>query len=103
MRRRVVIALMVLGVCLAPALARAATVSQVLIEGNARVDDEAIRIHIQSRPGARYDPATVDSDVRAIYAMGFLETSELGGRPAPAGRGAVFAGGTGRAVTTWEF
>src|SRR2546427_785313 len=90
MRRRVVIALMILGACLAPALARAATVAQVLIEGNARVDDEAIRIHVQSRPGARYDPATVDSDVRAIYAMGFFENVEVERRPAPEGMVLVF-------------
>ncbi len=90
MRRWVVIALMILGACLAPALARAATVAQVLIEGNARVDDEAIRIHIQSRAGSRYDPATVDSDVRAIYAMGFFENVEAERRPSPEGMVLVF-------------
>src|SRR5262249_7198715 len=67
------------------ALARAATVAQVLIEGNTRVDDEAIRIHIQSKPGAHYDPATVDADVRAIYAMGFFENVEVERRPGPEG------------------
>jgi len=90
MRRRVVIALMILGACLAPALARAATVAQVLIEGNARVDDEAIRIHVQSRAGSRYDPAAVDSDVRAIYAMGFFENVEVERRPSPEGMVLVF-------------
>jgi outer membrane protein insertion porin family len=90
MRRRLLIALMVLGAFLAPALALAATVAQVLIEGNARVDDEAIRIHIQSRPGASYDPATIDSDVRAIYAMGFFENVEVERRPAPEGLVLVF-------------
>ncbi len=90
MRRRVVIALMVLGACLAPALARAATVAQVLIEGNARVDDEAIRIHVQSHPGAPYDPAAVDADVRAIYAMGFFENVEVERRPGPEGMVVVF-------------
>jgi outer membrane protein insertion porin family len=90
MRRRVVIALMMLGACLAPVLAGAATVAQVLIEGNARVDDEAIRIHIQSRAGSRYDPATVDSDVRAIYAMGFFENVEVERRPSPEGMALVF-------------
>src|SRR5438552_9296187 len=90
MRRRVVIALMILGACLAPALALAATVAQVLIEGNARVDDEAIRIHIQSRAGSRYDPAAVDSDVRAIYAMGFFENVEVERRPSAEGMVLVF-------------
>jgi outer membrane protein insertion porin family len=52
-------------------------IAAVRIEGNARVDDEAIRIHIQCRPGQSFDPATVDSDVRAIYAMGFFENVEV--------------------------
>src|SRR5437660_453215 len=100
MRRRVVIALMILGACLAPALARAATVAQVLIEGNARVDDEAIRIHVQSRAGARYDPAAVDSDVRAIHAMGFFENVEVERRPSPERRARVSR--TGAAVLNKE-
>jgi outer membrane protein insertion porin family len=90
MRRRAVIALMMVGACLAPVLALAASVSQILIEGNARVDDEAIRIHIESRAGTRYEPATVDSDVRAIYAMGFFENVEVERRPAPEGMVLVF-------------
>ena len=77
MRRRMMIALLVWGACIAPALAVAATVARVAIEGNTRVDDEAIRIHVQSRAGAPYDPATVDNDVRAIYAMGFFENVEV--------------------------
>jgi outer membrane protein insertion porin family len=67
-----------------------APIARVVIEGNARVDDAAIRIHIQSRAGARFDPATVDSDVRAIYAMGFFENVEVERRDEPEGPVLVF-------------
>lgn len=76
--------------CLTLALADAATarpaegevahpahIAVVRIEGNVRVDEEAIRIHIQSRPGQSLDRATLDTDVRAIYAMGFFENVEV--------------------------
>jgi outer membrane protein insertion porin family len=61
----------------APARSDAQRIAAIRIEGNARVDEEAIRIHIQSRPGQTLDRATVDSDVRAIYAMGFFENVEV--------------------------
>lgn len=48
------------------------TISQIRITGNQRVEEEAIRVQLHSRPGVAYDPATVDQDVRALYAMGFF-------------------------------
>jgi outer membrane protein insertion porin family len=63
---------------LAPAAGAEETpVARIAIEGNARVDEEAIRIHVQSRVGTPLDRATVDADVRAIYAMGFFENVEV--------------------------
>jgi outer membrane protein insertion porin family len=49
------------------------TLSAVNIKGNRRVDQGAIRIHIKSESGQRLDPARVDQDLRAIYAMGFFD------------------------------
>lgn len=76
--------LLALGLTAAPpAMARPAAaasssrIAVVRIEGNQRVDEEAIRIHIQSRAGQPLDRATVDTDVRAIYAMGFFENVEV--------------------------
>lgn len=47
--------------------------SAVDIKGNRRVDQGAIRIHIKSESGQHVDPARVDQDLRAIYAMGFFD------------------------------
>jgi outer membrane protein insertion porin family len=55
------------------ALAAEPVVTQVLIEGNVRVEDDAIRVNLESRPGTPLDPARIDRDVRAIYGMGFFE------------------------------
>jgi outer membrane protein insertion porin family len=55
------------------------TISQIIIEGNQRVEDDAIRVHVQSRPGEPINEALVDQDVKSIYKMGFFDqvTAEL--------------------------
>ncbi len=72
------------------AVAGSPRLAAVQIEGNARVDEEAIRIHIQSRVGQTLDRSTVDSDVRAIYAMGFFENVEVERRDGAEGAVLVF-------------
>ncbi|MGH7780200.1 MAG: outer membrane protein assembly factor BamA [Candidatus Binataceae bacterium] len=51
-------------------------VSQIRIEGNQRVETDAIRIHISQPAGQPLDPNAVDQDVKAIYKMGFFDTVE---------------------------
>jgi len=48
-------------------------VDVVKIAGNERVDTQAIRIHIKTRPGDRLEMNKVDADLRAIYSMGFFD------------------------------
>ncbi len=67
------------------ALVAAQPIVSVLVEGNSRVDEEAIRIHIESRAGREIDPATVDTDVRSIYGMGFFVDVAVERRADPAG------------------
>jgi outer membrane protein insertion porin family len=49
------------------------TIERVVIEGNQRVDEEAIRVQIRSLAGAPLDATTVGQDVKAIYGMGLFE------------------------------
>jgi outer membrane protein insertion porin family len=51
-------------------------IDRVVIEGNARVDEEAIRVHLRSTAGSPLDRATVARDIRAVYGMGFFEQVE---------------------------
>jgi len=67
------------------ASASAPKVEQVLIEGNVRVEDDAIRVHLQTEPGETLDRTLVDEDIRSIYAMGFFDQVEVDVSPGPEG------------------
>ena len=53
--------------------ADAVTVTELKIQGNLRVEEDGIRIHLKARPGAPIDSAILDQDVKAIYRMGFFD------------------------------
>jgi len=46
---------------------------EVRVQGNLRVEEDAIRFHLKARPGDLFDPAIVERDVKAIYQMGFFD------------------------------
>ena len=48
-------------------------ISEIRIQGNQRVEADAIKIHISSRAGQVLNPAVVDQDVKSIYKMGFFD------------------------------
>jgi outer membrane protein insertion porin family len=58
------------------------TVATVGVEGNLRVEQDAIRVQLRTRPGEPYDPAVLDADVRAIYGMGFFDQVDADVSPA---------------------
>ena len=51
----------------------AAPVSRVRIEGNIRVEEDAIRVHLQTQEGKQFDRTALDEDIKSIYAMGFFD------------------------------
>ncbi|MGE0826826.1 MAG: outer membrane protein assembly factor BamA [Candidatus Binatia bacterium] len=51
-------------------------VDKILVSGNERVEEEAIRIYIKSVVGEPLNEAQVDQDIRAIYDMGFFKNVE---------------------------
>jgi outer membrane protein insertion porin family len=53
--------------------ARGPRIDSVAIAGNVRVEEDAIRVHLQSQAGQPFDQEIVDRDIRAVYAMGFFE------------------------------
>ena len=46
---------------------------EVKIEGNARVEEEGIRLHLQARAGDLFDQDVVEKDVKSIFRMGFFD------------------------------
>jgi outer membrane protein insertion porin family len=49
------------------------TLKEVKIQGNLRVEEDGIRLHVKTRRGDLFDPAVVDQDVKSIYRMGFFD------------------------------
>src|ERR1019366_3700120 len=55
------------------ALAQNPVVSAIQIEGNQRVEDDAIRLHISQRPGEPLNRDAISNDIKSIYQMGFFQ------------------------------
>ena len=53
--------------------AAASLVNEVRVQGNLRVEEDAIRLSIQAQQGQSFDQEVVDRDVKAIYRMGFFD------------------------------
>lgn len=58
-------------------------VGQVLVKGNHRVEEEAIRVRLKVHPGSPLDQKAIDDDIRSLYQMGFFsniaaEVSKVG-------------------------
>ena len=49
------------------------TLREVKIQGNLRVEEDGIRLHVKTRPGDVFDPVGVEQDVKSIYRMGFFD------------------------------
>jgi outer membrane protein insertion porin family len=64
-------------------IASAQTISAVVVQGNRRVDVDAIKGYVQIRPGERADPIKIDDALKALYATGLFEDVKInvsGGR-----------------------
>ncbi len=60
--------------CLIPlATAQVETITEVRIEGNLRVEEDAVRLRIKARKGQAFDQAVVGEDVKSIYRLGFFD------------------------------
>jgi outer membrane protein insertion porin family len=52
---------------------KGAPITEVRIQGNLRIEEDGIRLHLRSKQGAAFDPALVEQDVKSIYRMGYFE------------------------------
>jgi outer membrane protein insertion porin family len=74
MNRSLLAAALALLVCLGAVFqAQAEELSSVKVRGNKRVETDAIRVVVRSQPAESYSPATVASDIKAIYALGYFD------------------------------
>jgi outer membrane protein insertion porin family len=61
-------------------------VAEVRITGNKRIEADAIRARIATKPGERYNAAQVAEDVRQIHALGFFSNVKVSAEDTPQGR-----------------
>ncbi|MGH7833926.1 MAG: outer membrane protein assembly factor BamA [Candidatus Binatia bacterium] len=52
---------------------KGAPIKEVSIQGNLRIEEDGIRLHLRSKQGGAFDPALVEQDVKSIYRMGYFE------------------------------
>jgi outer membrane protein insertion porin family len=71
-------------------LASAERVAEVVIRGNRRVEDEAIRARLRIEPGAAYDAGQIARDVRSVFEQGFFRDIEVLVEETPAGLRVIF-------------
>ncbi len=68
-----------------PAERSGTPVAEVVVRGNKRVEEDAIRARIGVRPGMLDDPTQVARDVRAIFDQGFFADVRVFREETPAG------------------
>jgi outer membrane protein insertion porin family len=61
-------------------------IAEVRITGNRRIEADAIRARIKSRPGDRFSAAQVAEDVRQVHALGFFRNVRVLSEESPKGR-----------------
>ena len=65
-------------------------VSEVVIRGNQRVEEDAIRVRIRTAAGEPYDMGQVARDVRSLYEQGFYQDVRVFVEKTPVGMRVIF-------------
>ena len=65
-------------------------IDSVSIEGNKRIETDAILAVIESRKGVKYDQDILNKDLRSIYQMGFFEDVQIDTEESPGGKSIAF-------------
>jgi outer membrane protein insertion porin family len=63
---------------------------QIVIAGNKRIEDEAIKLVIKDKPGDLYEPARLREDLTSIYRMGYFTDVRIEGEETPEGEVVTF-------------
>jgi len=65
-------------------------ITRVLIEGNDRIEDDAIERVIKTKSGDVYNLKNISADLKAIFAMGYFDDIRVEAIDVPAGKEVVF-------------
>ena len=65
-------------------------VADVQVRGNRRIEANAIKARVATKPGQAFNPETVASDVREVYGLGFFRNVRVVTERGPKGRVLIF-------------
>jgi outer membrane protein insertion porin family len=65
-------------------------VAEIRVRGNRRIEANAIKARVASKPGQPFNPAQIASDVREVYGLGFFRNVRVLTEESPAGRVVTF-------------
>ena len=72
-----VLATPVIGASSAMSVAQAQVLQRIVVEGNRRVEREAILAYLQVRPGERLDAAKIDASLKALFQTGLFSDVQI--------------------------
>jgi len=75
---------------LRPAYSQSNLVEDVQVQGNHRIEKEAILAVVRTRPGSRLDYETLDKDLRDIYRMGYFSDVKIEVKDGKKGKIVIF-------------
>ena len=65
-------------------------VAEILVEGNKRIDEDAIKRVISTEPGDIYVAQKLSQDLKAVYSMGYFDDIRIEAKKGPAGKIIIF-------------
>jgi len=67
-----------------------ARIAEIVITGNKRIEVDAIRRYIKTKPGDTYVPSRLSDDLKSIYSMGYFEDIRIESKDVPSGKVIIF-------------
>ena len=65
-------------------------VAKVLVTGNKRIEGDAIKKNIKTKPGDIYIAKSLSQDLKAVYSMGYFEDIRIDAEESPQGKVIIF-------------
>ncbi|MBE9530088.1 MAG: outer membrane protein assembly factor BamA, partial [Proteobacteria bacterium] len=65
-------------------------VAKVLVTGNKRIEGDAIKKNIKTKPGDVYIAKSLSQDLKAVYSMGYFEDIRIDAEESPQGKVIIF-------------
>ncbi|MBU4388956.1 MAG: outer membrane protein assembly factor BamA [Proteobacteria bacterium] len=65
-------------------------IAAVLVEGNKRIETDAIKKYIKTKPGDSFNTKNISEDLKSVYSMGYFEDIRIKSEDKPEGKTIIF-------------